>query len=323
MSNREQKLTLFSYYAANLSIYHPDYKDQFMCPLCQRIFSKEDLDAHPPKISVAHAPPDAIGGRLKTLACTECDNKIGECDRQVKYEKDAADDFENKIIKNAVFISSKGTRLPCELDIKKDKLEHTSVLVVNKPRMPSEHYRKIAERVRDDYSSGAPFEFTIETESHKREPDRWLISQIYAAFLIMFYHFGYEYALNTNVKDIRRALNDGDILKYKNAIISIHKKTSPEPISRPVINIQTTPKDLQCFLVEIPSPKKDDLSRTIALPGFGDNAKKSYENLMNLYLETELNFTCKRIEFNKIGKILPDPNSKGFGESIWKKATNS
>ena len=321
MSDRDLKLKLFSYYATNLSIYHPEYRDQFMCPACKKVFSREDLFVHPPKISLAHAPPSSIGGKLVTLACTKCDNEIGKCDRQVKYEKDAIEDFENGIVRDAVMVSSKGTRLPCRLEIK-DKSGEIKVIVVNKPGMPLEHYRKIAKKFKDDYLSGAPYDGSIETISHKREPDKWLISQIYSALLIMFYHLGYEYVLNSNANGIREALeNDRDILKYKNSIISIHEKTSPEKITRPTIGILTNPKNMQCFIIEIPSPKKDEASRTIALPGFGEKAKHTYENLMNLPYDANLNFTCKAIEFKKPGEILPDSNSKGFGERLWNNVT--
>ena len=36
---------------------------------------------------------------------------------------------------------------------------------------------------------------------------------------------------------------------------------------------------------------------TIALPGFGKRQKHTYENLMNLPYDANLNFTCKAIEF--------------------------
>jgi len=292
MSKKKLKSKLFTYYSSNLSIYRPCYKDQFMCPSCQRVFSRKDLEVHPPKISLAHAPPSSVNGRLTTLACTECDNRIGECDRQAKYEKDADEDLQSRIVRNAIFRSSRGTKLPCQLEIPRNKSRHVEIFVVNKPGMPLEDYRVIVERIRDDYSSGAPYEFSIETRAPKREPDKWLISQIYSAMLIMFYYFGYEYALNSNINDIRQALIGGNILKYKNAIISVNDKTSSESINKPAVSIWRDPKELQCFIVEIPSPKKEHISRIIALPGFGENARKTYENLMALPSEHKSRFTA-------------------------------
>lgn len=318
MSNRERKLKLFSYYAANLSIYRPEFKDQFMCPVCQRMFSRADLDASPPKISLAHAPPKAVGGRLTTLACTECDNRIGaECDRQVKYEKDAFDEFETKTVGKVTFVSAKGTRLEAEM-----KIDGGDIYMYNRPGMSVGQYRKIWKQISDEYASGAPFKFSIETREHKRELDKWLTSQLYAAFLVMFYHFGYEYVLTPNADSVRRVLNgEENAEKYKNAAITVSEKTSPESFSSPIVSIQTTPMDLQCFLIEISSPRREDISRIIPLPGFGESAKESYENLMKLSLETKLHFTGKPIKFNKPGKILPDPKSKGYGESLWNSET--
>ena len=250
MSNKELKIKLFSYYAANLSIYRPGYKDLFMCPVCLNLFSRDDLNPrppNPPKISLAHAPPKSLGGKPVALSCTDCDTRIGaECDRQVKYEKDAIDDLENKRVRKATFVSAKGRRLPIELEIDGNK-----VIFYNRPGMPSEQYRKRVKQISDEYASGIPpFEFSLETEGHKRELDKWLISQLYSAFLIMFRRFGYEYALNPNVEDIRRVLNDkGKAEKYKNAIITIHEKTSVGSFNPPIVGIRTTPKDQQCFFV--------------------------------------------------------------------------
>jgi len=267
---------------------------------------------------LAHAPPKAVGGRLTTLACTECDNRIGaECDRQVKYEKDAFDDFENKTIRKATFVSANGTRIEVELNI-----DGSKKLMYNRPGMPVEQFRKIWKQISDEYASGAPFKFSIETEEHKRELNKWLTSQLYSAFLIMFYHFGYEYVLNPNVADIRQVLNgEKDAEKYKTAVRSVHEKTAQQPISSPIVGIQTAPKDQQCFLIEFSSPSKEDVSRIISLPGFGESAKKSYGILMNLASTTKLHFTGESIDFDKPSRILQDPKSKNFGEKLWKKET--
>lgn len=287
-----------------------------MCPVCQRIYSREDLDASPPKISLAHAPPRAVGGKLTTLACTECDTRIGaECDRQVKYEKDALGDFDNKTVKKATFVSAKGTRRDVEM-----KIDGNEISMYNRPGMPAEQFQKNWRQISREYGSVTPIEFSIETQEPKVELDKWLLSNLYSAFLVMFYYFGYEYILNPNVTVIRQILNnEASSLNYKNAVISVHRKSPHQLVSLPIVSILTDPKDQQCFLIEIPSPHKADISRIISLPGFGEIAKKTYENLMDLPMTTPLQFTVIPISFGKPGERFLDPNFKDFGYHFWKK----
>jgi hypothetical protein len=77
MSKRSNREASFDLFAKNLSLYYPKYKDQFICPLCTNLFTREDLHSHPPKLSLAHAPPQAIDGKIVALACAKCDNMVG------------------------------------------------------------------------------------------------------------------------------------------------------------------------------------------------------------------------------------------------------
>ncbi len=46
---------------------------EYVCPLCQVPFSREDLKL----LSVEHVPPRAIGGRALVLTCRACNNRAG------------------------------------------------------------------------------------------------------------------------------------------------------------------------------------------------------------------------------------------------------
>jgi hypothetical protein len=88
MSKKELREKLFSLYAANLSLYSPQYKDQFMCPLCKNLFTSSDLASR--KLALAHAPPECVGGKIEGLACSGCDSTVGgKGDTQVKFERDS------------------------------------------------------------------------------------------------------------------------------------------------------------------------------------------------------------------------------------------
>src|SRR4051794_32636759 len=77
---REKREKLFNLYSTHLALYTPETvaKDVFCCPLCLRSFTREALEGSDPLLSLAHITPQSLGGRLCTLACTECNNTMGK-----------------------------------------------------------------------------------------------------------------------------------------------------------------------------------------------------------------------------------------------------
>jgi hypothetical protein len=316
MDTKRFKQDHFSRYAANLSIYRPEYQETFMCPICQRTFLRSNLNLQPPKISVAHAPPEAVDGIATTLSCTECEKRSSKWDRQVKFEKEMFDAIENKEIKNVTLVSKNGTRLPGDLKIKSNDI--IDIL----SNLPSEQLQKVNKKLMDEESVTGPLIFTPRLPKTPRIKKDYVASHLHSAFLIMFSRFGYEYALSPNVEDIRKVLiGTENAEKYEKAIIAVH--VPYESILSPKISIQTKPKDLQCFIIEIPSPRQGDAARIIALPGFGESANISYKNLMSLPFgaESKIKFEKVNIKFGELHRILSDSNSKGHGEKLWEKAT--
>lgn len=53
----------------------PNYGYTFKCPFCFRDFSNDDIVQR--KVIDAHIIPESLGGRTTTIACYECDNRIG------------------------------------------------------------------------------------------------------------------------------------------------------------------------------------------------------------------------------------------------------
>lgn len=46
-----------------------------MCPMCGASFSRDAIESH--ELSIEHVIPESLGGTLKTLTCTKCNNKSG------------------------------------------------------------------------------------------------------------------------------------------------------------------------------------------------------------------------------------------------------
>lgn len=74
---------LFDFFAKAANGFYPDSPDGFVCPLCVGVFdSLADLNR-------AHLWPEALGGRIFTLACRKCNSRIGS--RIEKHEKARVD----------------------------------------------------------------------------------------------------------------------------------------------------------------------------------------------------------------------------------------
>jgi hypothetical protein len=113
--NRTKRDRLFSLYASNLSMYCPHITDQFLCPICLRLFDRDALICESPEITLAHIVPHSMGGHLCTLTCRKCNNDIGfDYDSQIKNEKNLYD-WEKGIDKVCASLNYDGGNVPVYL----------------------------------------------------------------------------------------------------------------------------------------------------------------------------------------------------------------
>lgn len=76
---------LFNRYAANLSAVKahprirlkPDLDDIVLCPQCFKVITRDSLDETDTEFSLEHVPPEALGGRIRTFSCRECNSSAG------------------------------------------------------------------------------------------------------------------------------------------------------------------------------------------------------------------------------------------------------
>lgn len=69
--NKKKGLVVVS---KQLELHRPDLKAHFVCPICLNIFSLKDEA----KITEAHIIPDAVGGKISTYACKQCNDRAGK-----------------------------------------------------------------------------------------------------------------------------------------------------------------------------------------------------------------------------------------------------
>lgn len=309
----KERERLFLLYARNLSIYHPDVTDQFLCPICRTLFSRKALMCDPPEVALAHIIPKSVKGRLLTLVCRDCDNKIGSIfDSHIAREKKFYDWKQcGKSIVGR--IKHKGSNLGVISNLK-DNGKCFEIKLIKKQSNPKS-FNQLLKYAKSDWSN---FKFSLKIPIYN--PQKRDFSMLYSSFLLMFYHFGYEYVLSTNAEIIRQAIiksikgikHTYDLCK---TIFILPKDLSEMPPSVPSLSILVKPKEMCCFFVVLPTPKTDEIARCVLLPGFGENGRKAYSHILGL-TQSLGDCNLKLLPNDPTDRLL-DPKYKYFGNWIW------
>lgn len=185
--------SLFKHYrrsldAAGLKV---NSDDSLICPLCW----KETLDS---ELSEEHIVPESVGGRVKILACTKCNNDLGsKLDSHLTACQSTADGFAGKIkLRTRIAAGKEQVSANC---LWTESGKHFEV--VSKASKP-----KALSRLRDGLEAGAitDIQVTIELGFNHLKFQAALLK---SAYLILFKCYGYEYSRHDIVQQIRRFLN--------------------------------------------------------------------------------------------------------------------
>lgn len=324
MSKCKKKLKdeLFTLYAKNLSIYSPEFSDTFLCPICLKMFDRNELD----KLACAHVFPEKLGGRLLTLSCSECDNKIGsEFNWHAVEEKKVRTWVKEP--KYARFIPQNGqiANIMSEWD-----LEKSTISIYPPKGMPKDVWYRWINEIRGNSSDGGPYKFSIEMKQPAFIPTKRDISYIHSAFLMIFYQFGYEYILSPNA-DIMRQMFNGNDLSWKPSKLVRPLNKAPESqkqhLDYPLIGIVIEPKELCSFAVFLPSLNAGDSANVVYLPGINENFYNLYGYLersqtpnqeMTAIYPTQITNESSTIRCNI---DICDPRSKGCADRLYQQFT--
>lgn len=301
----KKKERLFSVYSKNLSFYKPEFTDHFLCPVCMSLFSRDDLK----DITLAHIIPKSMGGKLTTLACSECDTRIGG-----DYDRHRSQEI--KVLRQ---IKEKG--LYCKLNYGSEKYGiifeghlsnngHLDMHIRSPENVPSNIWTKRMDGLSD--AKNEHFQINIDLFS----PEKRNISYIYSSFLLMFSKLGYEYIFSPNVDSIRQVLmGDYSSLKNHRLVIDLPKPSNQVPI--PSIYMLINPVETRTFCISLPSTKNGRI-RCVFLPGFGESGESGYLNLLNL-IGTQSILDAQLVGFS-LWNCIPDIDDvrfKDYGKFIW------
>jgi len=269
------------------------------------LFSRDDLK----NISLAHIIPKSMGGRLMTLACSKCDNRIGhDYDRHLSQEKEVLRQIKKKGLYCKLNYGSEKYGIIFEGHLSNNG--HLDIHIKPPDNVPSNIWTTRMDGLCD--AKNGHFQINIDLFN----PERRNLSYIYSSFLFMFSKLGYEYIFSPNVDSIRQVLmGDYSSLKNHQLVIDLPKPSEQVPI--PSIYMLINPAETRTFCISLPSTKTGRF-RCVFLPGFGETGENGYLNLLNLIgTQSILNAQLEGFSLWNCIPDIDDVRFKDYGKFIW------
>lgn len=310
-AKRERITRLYECYASNLSIFAPELDDVFGCPLCFRIFTRDAIDAE--FITEEHIISRKLGGRLTTLTCKDCNNKDGSrLDSHLVNEfrtRDKIAGLSNSPIKGRVEIPNAKQ----DVDIYFSKPDSSGLMIVGDPKRSNP--KSVQSIMRTMEGDAKNLSFILKTDF---SPLNSQVAKLRAAYLLMFYYFGYEYVAQESVKLVRQQIlsTEKDLIASK-AVLDFRQ--TPDELNS--VSLIRTPTDLRCFVVSLKISTKIDRSFGVVLPGLGKGNETIYDRW---YAQRD---SLKSLQIDAT-YFLPDPEApigyiyKGFVTALWNNQNN-
>ena len=262
--------TLFDTFSDNLALYRKDCRGRFMCPLCLRTSSRDQIRTH---LSRAHIIPQILGGRDWTLACKKCNNKVGAEIESCEAERAnfnwalAGDGNETTRVRVVVRNEQGGVVGPVQADMSANKSAGERRLQLRlKPKGSHPAASELLHNVLSDKSSAAigPTEVQFRvTRSAKRAN----LTYVHAAYLLMFHQFGYEWVLDPCAEAVRKQIMSPD----EPIIFPLAPRLSDLaiPDEELAILLVTEPADWRHFAVVLPLVRGWARRQAVWMPLFG------------------------------------------------------
>jgi hypothetical protein len=266
-AKRERITRLYQSYASNLSILAPQLDDVFGCPLCFRIFTRDAIDAE--FITEEHIISRKLGGRLTTLTCKDCNNKDGSrLDSHLVNEfrtRDKIAGLSNSPLKGQV----QTPNAKQDVDIYFSKPDSPGLTIVGHPKRSNP---KSVQSIMHTMEEGAQNVSFILKPHYSALNSQ--VAKLRAAYLLMFYYFGYEYVAQESVKLVRQQIlsTEKDLIASK-AVLDFRQP--PEELNS--VSVIRTPTALRCFVVSLKISTEIDRSFGVVLPGLGKGDETIYD----------------------------------------------
>ncbi len=305
---------LFDVYSKNAELFDEKYKGLFVCPLCLRAFNQQGLggliagNKVQPFLALAHLFPEALGGKLTTLSCRDC-----ECGMGTKYEKQLVEHFAAMECvegsgKRRARIETPVGPLAATFEWKDGKFEINAHYKNNNPVTMRQ---ALGQTFKDGKGT-----ITIEGANWKFAR----LGFLHGAYLAMFKMYGYEYLATQAAMALRKLLIDdptATTAPYRFVYVESWNGTSS--IRHESVGTVRVNGTLLCNAAVFKAPTKRHFATVIMLPGFGPEHERRFEEQLLEDKETQFDYTP--IPWDKANEWLKDPDFFGSGHHFWKGAS--
>lgn len=301
---QEHRELLFDIYSKNLSEVEPGTTDTFRCPICLKDFDKSAL-AVDQALTLGHIIPKNAGGHMTTLECGGCNSKIGS-----KYESHVAN------MREAIAWAQRevGTerlvrfRANDKSSAATISYEEGPTAVIKATNGADPNYQAVTEEFEAHAANPSELEMGYSFDTRSALNNR-ILSAVHAAFLMMFYCFGYEYILSPEASFVRKIINEGMApwpLNYMESRI----RNVPE-MHAPSVGVIRKPENIKSLAAFLPCFYDERYVQVIVLPGLDGMA--TYTNYINSR-RAQTEKTKRDFEANIINN---GPTPKGFYRWFW------
>ena len=247
--------TLLSRCEADLIQIWPKAKRGFMCPICLAFFARtENLTRN---VSVEHIVPDALGGRVTTLTCRQCNNTAGTQLDSHLVQRVRVEGKTKPILAGVEFHGTKFRGQVYLPESTSDSLRINGIPKQSDPREIKGFFSLLDKGIWDGQ----------ELKLHLNlgyVPAFSVAALVRSAYLLMFRLFGYRYVQSRSAAVIRKAIVDPlveiDVLK------AVSWRVDFRPPTENGVSIVTMPREFRSFMVFLTLDRSQNHVSAIALP---------------------------------------------------------
>ena len=186
--------SLFDAYAGDLARFAPALEGKFGCPICLRAVARTPHLSD--VVAKEHIVPSALGGRLVTLTCRQCNNRSGSQLESHLVRRVRVDSGKSP---SSVRLTVGGVVQRGEILLEPEGDPQIRINVIGRqsdPRLAAEMERLVAD---------GKDEMHLQVNSGY-VPLRSLVALVRSAYLLMFRTFGYRYVLDSSAVAIREQI---------------------------------------------------------------------------------------------------------------------
>jgi hypothetical protein len=195
---------LFDDYSERLARVRPGLAATFICPLCQKPFTRDALAGDQPALTLAHVLPEALGGSFCTLTCTPCNNDMGSDLEAFLLERFRAEDAMKGVGTMAGRLEGAFGSVGVEFQVAPPG-EPWTIIVIDKQTNPAV-LRNLDESLDAPAASGAAQVSSGIKPRFRHRPNRVSAAIYQSAFLLMFAYFSYEFAFDPRYAKLREQI---------------------------------------------------------------------------------------------------------------------